>query len=241
MCIKMHVETYHVLKKLESYPTFGVDSIANIIGADASYARVYLNRLKKRGLVQKIQRNVYTVQKDPFAIASRIVWPSYISLWSALRYHNLTEQLTNEISVLTTSMRNGKKMSALDTTIVFHHIKPEHFFGFSKVLIGQIEVFIAGPEKAILDTALHRKASFSEIYSILKENQDRISWDKLTDYIIIMGNAAVAKRFGWALDKLGYANVQKLKPMSYGTRILLDYARPPSDVKDNKWGIIENI
>ncbi len=237
----MHVKTYHVLKKLESYPTFGVDSIANIIRADASYARVYLNRLEKRGLVQKIQRNVYTVQKDPLVIASRIVWPSYISLWSAMRYHNLTEQLPNDISVLTTSMKNGKKISAMDTTIVFHHIKPKHFFGFSKVPIDGIEVFMAEPEKAILDTALLRKASFSEIYSILKKTRDRISLDKLTDYIIITRNAAVAKRFGWALDKLGYANVQKLKPMVYGTRILLDYARPSSEVKDNKWGVIENM
>jgi predicted transcriptional regulator of viral defense system len=237
----MHVETYRVLKKLESYPTFGVDTIANIIRADAGYARVYLHRLEKRGLVQKIQRNVYTVQKDPLVVASRIVWPSYISLWSALRYHNLTEQLPNEVSILTTALQNGKKMSAMGTDIVFYHIKPQYFFGFSKVLIDGMEVFMAEPEKAILDTALLRKASFSEIYSMLKENQDRISLDKLTDYIIIADNAAAAKRFGWALDRLGYPDVQKLKPMAYGTRILLDYSRPKSKVIDNKWGLIENI
>ncbi len=237
----MHLETFHLLKRLESYPTFGVGTIANITGADAGYARVYLNRLEKRGLVQKIQRNVYTVQKDPLVIASRITWPSYISLWSALRYHNLTEQLPNEISVMTTSAKSRRTISAMNTTIVFHRIKPEYFFGFSKVLIEGFEVFMAEPEKAMIDAALLRKASFSEIYSILKENPDRFSPDKIADYVITTKNAAAAKRFGWALEKLGYAAAKKLKPMSYGTRILLDYARPFSNITDNKWGISENI
>jgi len=235
----MHLDTFHVLKRLESYPTFGVDTIANITGADAGYARVYLNRLEKRGLIQKIQRNVYTVQKDPLVIASRITWPSYISLWSALRYHGLTEQLPNEISVLTTSMKSRRTISAMSTNIVFHRIRPEYFFGFSKVRVEGFEVFMAEPEKAILDSVLLRKASFSEIYSILKENRDKVSPDRLVDYIIVTGNGSAAKRFGWALDRLGYAAADKLKPMSYGTLIPLDYARPPSGIKNNKWGIIE--
>jgi len=237
----MHIETFRVLKRLESYSTFGVDTIANITGADAGYARVYLNRLEKRGLVQKIQRNVYTVQKDPLIIASRIVWPGYISLWSALRYHNLTEQLPHEISVLTTSAKSRKIVSAMNTTIVFNRIKPEYFFGFSKVLIEGFEVFMAEPEKAIIDAALLRKASFSEIYSILKENRGKISPDRIADYIVMTGNAAAAKRFGWALDKLGHAAAKKLKSMAYRTLIPLDYARPSSGRKDNKWGIIVNI
>ena len=237
----MHVETFHVLKRLESYPTFDVDSIANIIGADAGYARLYLHRLDKRGLVQKIQRNVYTVQKDPLVIASRIIWPSYISLWSALRYHDLTEQLPNEISVLTTTAKSRMTISTMNSTIVFHRIKPEYFFGFSKVLIGGFEVFMAEPEKAIIDAVLLRKASFSEVYSIMQENRDMISQDKLVEYILVTGNGATAKRFGWALDKLGYAAAKKLRPMAYKTLILLDYSRPSSGRKDDKWGIIDNI
>src|SRR5271157_101519 len=170
----MRLETFHVLKKLETYPTFDVASIANITGADTGYARLYLNRLEKKGLVQKIQRNVYTTQKNPLVIASRIIWPSYISLWSALRYHDLTEQIPHEISVLTTSAKSRKTISTMNTTIVFHRIKPEYFFGFSKVLIDGFEVFMAEPEKAIVDAVLLRKISFSEIYSILSENRGKI-------------------------------------------------------------------
>lgn len=239
---KMHLETYQVLKKLESCPTFGVDTIANITGADAGYARLYLNRLEKRGMIQKLQRNAYTVQKDPLVIASRITWPSYISLWSALRYHNLTEQLPNEITVLTTSAKSRKAISVANTSIVFTRIKPQYFFGFSKVIVGGFEVFMAEPEKAILDTVLLKKASFSEAYSILEENADRLSIEKLADYVDRAGNAAVAKRLGWAMDRLGHAAAsKKLKALAYGTRIPLDYARPLHGITDRKWGVIENM
>ena len=237
----MHTETFHVLKKLESYPTFDVDSIANIIKKDNSYAKLYLYRLEKRGLVHKIQRNVYTVQNDPFVIASRIIWPGYISLWSALRYHNLTEQLPNEISVITTSAKKLTTISAMNATIEFYRIKPKNFFGFSKIMIDGLEVFVAEPEKAILDSVLLRRVSFSEIYSILEDNRDKISMDKLVDHIIRTGNIAAAKRFGWALEKLGFAAAERLRPLSYNTRIKLDYTRPSSDINNNRWGINENV
>ena len=82
------MKTLSIIKKLEEYPTFNIDTFANIIDNDKTYAKVYLNRLKKRDVVKQIQRNVYTLQEDPLIIASRIVWPSYISLWAAFRYHN---------------------------------------------------------------------------------------------------------------------------------------------------------
>jgi len=237
----MYHETYAVLKKLESCPTFGIATIENITGADPGYAKVYLNRLQKRGLIQKIQRNVYTVQKDPLVIASRITWPSYISLWSAMRYHDLTEQLPNEISVLTTSAKSRKVISTMGTSIVFTRIKPELFFGFSKILIDGFEVFMAEPEKAILDTVILKKASFSEVNSIMEENAGRLSLDKLADHAVRAGNAAVAKRIGWALDRLGSAAARKLEPMAYGTSIPLDYARPLSGITDHKWGVNQNM
>lgn len=238
---EMYRETYGVLKKLESYPTFGVDTIANITGAKAGYARLYINRLEKKGMIQKIQRNVYTVQKDPLVIASRITWPSYISLWSAIRYHGLTEQLPNEISVLTTSAKSRKAVSVIGTSIIFTRIKPEYFFGFSKIIIDGFEVFMAEPEKAILDMVMFKKSSLSEVYSIMEENAGVLSLEKLADHVVRAGNAAAAKRLGWVLDRLGSAAAKKLLPMTYGTSIPLDYARPLSGVTDHKWGVNKNM
>ena len=235
------METLQIVKKLQEYPTFNIDTFANIINNDKIYAKMHLNRLKNRDIVKQIQRNVYTVQEDPLIIASRIIWPSYISLWAAFRYHNLTEQISNKISVITTRSKSRENIQMMNTTISFEKIKPSWFFGFSKIKIQDFEVFIAEPEKALIDAVLLKKISTAEIYSLLRENIKNISSKKLVDYILRTKNNALAKRFGWMLESLGCNYIERLKKQTYKTMIPLDVARPITGLKDKKWGIIVNI
>ena len=235
------METLKIAKKLKSYPTFNNDTFANIINKDQTYAKMHLNRLKNRGIVKQIQRNVYTVQEDPMIIASRIIWPSYISLWAAFRYHNLTEQIPNKISVITPRSKSRGNIQIMNATIIFEKIRPAWFFGFSKIKIQDFEVFIAEPEKALIDAVLLKKISTSEIYFILQENIKNISTKKIVDYILRTKNHAIAKRFGWMLESLGCNYAKRLKKQTYKTLIPLDISRPDSGVNDKKWGIIVNI
>jgi len=230
-----------ITKKLEKYPTFNIDTFANIINKDKTYAKVHLNRLKNRNIIKQIQRNVYTVQDDPIIIASRIIWPSYISLWSAFRFHNLTEQIPNKISVITTRLKSRKKIQLLNTTIIFKKIQPSCFFGFSKIKIRDFEIFMAEPEKALIDGVLLKQISTSEIYSLLKENIKDISTKKIVDYTLRTENRALAKRFGWMLETLGCNYTKKLKKHTYKTMIPLDITRPPTRLRDEKWGVIINM
>jgi len=235
------METLQIIRKLEKYATFNIDTISNLIDKDKTYAKVYLNRLKNKDVIKQIQRNVYTVQEDPLIIASRIIWPSYISLWAAFRYHDITEQIPNRISVVTTRAKSREKIQIMNSTIVFERIKPLWFFGFSKIRIKDFEVFMAEPEKALIDAVLLKKISTAEIYSILEDNIKSISSKKIVDYILRTQNNALAKRFGWMLDSLGFNYAKKLEKQVYETMIPLDYTRPPSGPKDKKWGIIINI
>ena len=235
------METLQIVKKLQECPTFNIDTFANIIDKDKTYAKMQLNRLKNRGIVKQIQRNVYTVQEDPLIIASRIIWPSYMSLWAAFRYHNLTEQIPNKISVITTRSKSRENIQMMNTTISFEKIRPSWFFGFSKIKIQDFEVFIAEPEKALIDAVLLKKISTAEIYSLLRENIKNISTKKLVDYILRTKNNALAKRFGWMLESLECNYAKKLKKHTYKTMIPLDIARPLTGIKDKKWGIIVNI
>jgi predicted transcriptional regulator of viral defense system len=235
------METIQIVKKLEEYPTFNIDAFANIIDNDETYAKVFLNRLKNRGIVKQIQRNVYTVQEDPLIIASRIIWPSYISLWAAFRYHNLTEQIPSKISVITARSKSRKNIQMMNTTIIFEKIRPSWFFGFSKINIQDFEVFMAEPEKALIDAVLLKKNSTAEIYFILKENIKDISTKKIVDYILRTENHALAKRFGWMLESLGCKYVKRLKKQTYKTMIPLDITRPITGLNDKKWGVVVNI
>lgn len=235
------MNTIQVLQQLTAYPTFNVNTIATIIEKDIPYARLYITRLKQRGIVHQLQRNVYTVQNDPLIIASRISWPSYISLWTALRYHNLTEQVPHTITVVTTRAKSRKDITLLNTRIIFERVRPLYFFGFSKITIDNFEVFMAEPEKALIDALLLKKISTTEIYSILQTHLKDLSSERIIQYIIKTQNQALAKRFGWILNSFNYHNTTKLKQRTYKTMIPLDYSLPATGKKDTQWGVIINI
>ncbi|MBN1860859.1 MAG: hypothetical protein JW840_05295 [Candidatus Thermoplasmatota archaeon] len=235
------MNTIQVLKRLATYPTFNINTVATIIEKDLPYARLHVNRLKQRGLIHQLQRNVYTVHTDPLIIASRICWPSYISLWAALRYHNLTEQLPHTITIITTQKKSRREISLSNTKIIFEQIRPQWFFGFTKITISDFEIFMAEPEKALIDALLLKRISASEIYSILQTHSKELSTEHLIEYIQKTQNKALAKRFGWMLSSLGCQHLAKLKQMTYETVIPLDHSRPLKGKKDSDWGVFINI
>ncbi len=172
------MKTLRVLRELEKYPVFDMNIFRGVAEVKGSYAKLYLHRLAKSGMIFKIERNRYTIHKNPFLIASRIAWPSYISLWSALRFYNLTEQIPHAISVVTAKKRNQSAINFCGTKIVFTHIDKKYFSGYKKINYEGHEVFIAEPEKALVDALLLKKISDGEALEILKKNKKEIDFKK---------------------------------------------------------------
>jgi predicted transcriptional regulator of viral defense system len=238
--LSMISETYQLIKRLDEYPVFTLDDFCMIVRKETPYCKVALNRMVKNGLVEKIQRDRYTTHSDPLVIATRLTTPSYISLWYALRFHDLTEQVPHGITVLTSSKRWTNELTFHGTTISFTRIKPKYLFGYSKVNIGGFEVFMADIEKAIFDSILLKKISFSEIIDIISSNRSRISFENLIDHSITAGNVPASKRLGWIIDRFGLPGSKELLTSVKGAVIPLAYSRPPSGKKDRKWGVIVN-
>ncbi len=235
------MKTIELLKKLEKYAVFDLAIFRQLAGVDGAYARLSLHRLKKKGYVSELMRNRYTAQKDPLVVASRIVWPSYISLWSAIRHHNLTEQLPHDIWVVTTRKSSRKAVQFGSAKIIFVHTKPKYFFGYTKAMIGGFETFVAEPEKAIIDGMLFRKISFSEIASIIRGHlKRRLHAKKLVSFAIETGNKSLVKRLGYLLDAMGMDYHSKFKKNMDDTFVPLEYAMRPAGEKDKKWRVIKN-
>lgn len=230
-----------LLKKLEKYVIFNLDTVKNIIQKDELYTKLSLHRLKRSGVIFQIERNKYTVHKNGFLIASHILWPSYISLWSALRYHNLTEQIPHSVWVVSPANRAKRVVRYLDTEIIFVSAKPAYFFGFKKINYSGFEIFIAEPEKAVIDGLLLKKLSSSEIYTIIKNNLKVIRTKKLVDFALETGNKALIKRLGFLLDKAGVDYYEKLKNYIYPVYTRIEYNLPPGSRKNEKWKVIENV
>lgn len=171
-----------LVEALGRYPVFSVRDIANVLDKKRAYAYLVAFRLKKAGIIYEIEKGKYTLEKDPFLIASWIVWPSYISCWAALNYYKLTEQLPFTLHVVTSRRRKRKTISYRNVKIEFIQIKKESFFGFKRIIYQGKEIFIAKKEKAIVDALASKKMSIPEAVEIIRNNKGKISKKKLFSY-----------------------------------------------------------
>lgn len=235
------MKTVEVLEALKKYAVFDLNTFRHVIGKEHSYAKLLLHRMKKKGYIFEVQKNRYTLCKNPFLIASRIVWPSYISLWSALRYYNLTEQIPHDIWVVTTKKTRKKGIKYMNANILFIHTKPKYFFGFKKTISNNFETFIAEPEKALIDSMLFRKISFSEIAFVIKNDYKNLNIKKLVGFALKTENKALIKRLGYLLEKLNMDYYLRLKKYIYPAYTPLEYNLFPEGKRVEKWKIIENV
>ena len=80
--------------------SFNSKTIRDLFELDEFQTSNLLKRMEEIGLVVQIERGKYLllglspekVLSNPLYIGSHLVPPSYISFWSALHYHGLTEQ-----------------------------------------------------------------------------------------------------------------------------------------------------
>jgi|SRR3989344_9109281 len=225
-----------LLEYLRKYIVFDTLTLENEINKTRNYSNLVLYRLEKTGRIHKIEKNKYTLYKDPFLLASRIIWPSYISGWAAFKYYNLTEQIPHDISVITT--RSKRNLRFNNIKIVFKKIKGKNFFGYEKIKYNNFEIFIANPEKAIIDSALLKMSSFSEIIEIFFNNKLKIV--KLLKYLKKTKNKSLIKRFGYLLELKGKDHYQELKKFVDTTYVPLDYSKKKTGKRNEKWRLIIN-
>ncbi|MBU2639028.1 MAG: hypothetical protein KJ955_08705 [Nanoarchaeota archaeon] len=233
-------KTIGLLKELERYPVFNNKIVRDITKKESSYAKLLVQRLKKKNLIYPLGRDRYTLQKDPLVIASHIVWPCYISLWTALRYHNLTEQLPEVIWLITTRQKRGA-IKLKNAKIRFVIVKPKFFFGYRKESYNGFDIFIAEPEKAVIDALALRRVSASEIFDIIMRHAGEIESGRILNYLLILNNRSIAKRLGYMLDKAGRDYFNALAPLISGKYVALDTAMPKKGKRNRKWKVIENV
>ncbi len=237
----MRESTERLLEQLKKYPIFDLIKAARNLKTSEKYLRLFLHRLKRKKVLLSIEKNKYTLCKDPLVVASHVAWPSYISGWAALRHHNLTEQLPNTIEIVTSQKRRKRELSFLGMSFKFITTKPALMFGFAKCIRDEKELYIAEPEKALLDAALFKSISFSEIRDIVLSHFPRLQKEKLVAYLITIGNKSLIKRFGCLLDQAGkdyHPRLQKHLDQNY---VLFDYSLPLRGKKNTKWRVIDNV
>lgn len=197
------IKTLYVLKK----PVFAINDIAKIMNKDKAYVKVYLLRLKKRGLIQTSERGKYFLAQNYLLAASHLIYPSYISFLSAYSYYQITKQMPQRIQIVSQCQKKELKLG--EYTVQFIKFPQKKFFGYKKETYNDGTLFVAQKEKAIVDSLyLPEYCPLDETYYALDSGTDV---EKLLDYALQMDSIVLLKRLGYLLELKGKDIYPKLK------------------------------
>ncbi|MGA1844191.1 MAG: type IV toxin-antitoxin system AbiEi family antitoxin domain-containing protein [bacterium] len=133
---------------------FGYEAIAKALGISRPSAKVTANRYVRHGLLVRVKKNMYVLKEkwdtvgteERFIIANLAQVPSYISLMTALDYHEITTQVQRDLFE-SVAVKRTKEISFDRAVFWYTRINADLYFGFVK----QKGFFMATAEKAFLD------------------------------------------------------------------------------------------
>jgi predicted transcriptional regulator of viral defense system len=201
----------------------------------ASYNMV--SRMKNKDLVESIESGKYVLKeildsRDVYELASNIVDYSYLGFFSALHFHDLTEQVPQKVQVAVTKRKDNLRLQGRE--IQFIKIDKDHFFGYSKYG----NTVASTPEKTVIDS-LRLPGKTGDLSNILDLDYTQFDTELLVDYAVKTGSSTVASRLGLILEKKGIDfNTERLVDMI--THYTSLDSQKPDENPVNKWKIYEN-
>ena len=226
-----------------------------------------LTRLADAGWVIRLRRGLYAgtgklpggVDVPPFVLATALVDPSAIALWSALAHHDLTDQVPVAITAITPRKVITPSMRTPCTSRVQHawHVagvecrfvtltESRYEIGIERVWADERFAFsITDRERTVLDTfAMPRHfGGISEGLAVLDRAVTTLDVDKLVHYALQYGSRTLVKRLGWSLEqtRLDASTLMPLLQVPATSYSVLDPGRPRRGEHDRRWKLIVNL
>jgi len=144
-------------KKYSGFPFIKAQEVLISVPKPVQPMRNQLARWKRSGLLIQLKRGIYLLNENDrkvfpsrFFLANQIMWPSYVSLESALGHYGLIPESVKDITSVTSKKTVRFKNKVGD--FIYQHIKPGGFRGYRSFKDeAGLDVFIAEPEKAVVD------------------------------------------------------------------------------------------
>ena len=238
---------------------------AGHLGLSRAHASKLLSQLTQARRLTRIKKGLYALndpvtrrpRAHPFAIGTSLVTPSAISHWSALQHWGLTEQVPAAVTLSSPrrtfppagrmeAARGLRTWMVVGTRYQVVSIVKSRFFGATGVWMDErSRVSVLDRERALLDAFQHFHVfgSLSVGLGILDDHLDDLDVDRLVHHAIRLDVGAVAKRLGWALERLEVPQ-RVLKPLlTYPVKgdAPLDPGRPSRGHHNRRWQVIENL
>lgn len=165
--------------------------------------RNQLSRWKKKGLILQLKKGVFILNENDrrifpsrFFYANQLVWPSYVSLESALGYYGIIPERVADLTSVT-----SKKTNCFTNVLgrfAYQQVRAGLFFGYHLIKdTSGMDVLIAEPEKALLDLfylnakifRMHPEDAFRDYYRF--QNTESLDTRKLARWAGIFGDNRV--------------------------------------------------
>lgn len=164
--------------KVQDLPFFNLNDICKF---DPAFHRRQLVDWKKRGYIQPLVGGTYILADRIvnevllFMAANQVYSPSYVSLESALAYHQVIPE--SVLGVTSVSSRKTQQFESTWGQFSYRSIKPAFMFGYQVVKDKPTQMYlVASLEKAILDYVyLNPHVSTVEDFEGLRWNKDVLS------------------------------------------------------------------
>jgi len=175
-------------------------SVLSAEQGDPKALSVQISRWQKTGRLIQLRRGVYVlpefyrkVELNEFYIASVLEKPSYISLEKALEFHGLIPEAVPVFTSVTTS--RPRHLRTPVGVFEYRYLLPSLFWGYRSFVMNRQTVFIAVPEKALLDLFYLKHIRVTEPYltEMRLQNLEKISMKKLSLYAGRFAKPGLAK------------------------------------------------
>jgi predicted transcriptional regulator of viral defense system len=199
-----------------------IEDIQDAVDVSYNGAKKIANNLVHKKWLDRLTSGTYLIvplaagetgeyTEHEFVIASHLAEPMYISYWSALDYHGLTEQVPTTVFAATTDQAPTREIHGV--TYTFVTVTEAKFFGFEPVAIDAHTVNIATVEKTLVDCADHPEycGGILELAKGLANATD-LNDETLVEQLLDLGNGAAIKRIVYLTDILdiGFEGREKL-------------------------------
>lgn len=160
-----------------------------------------IGNMVEKGLVKRVERGKFILsdiwdELDIYEIVPEIFQPSYIAFWSALHYHNMTDQVPRTVFLVTTKRKKSLRFQG--QKIKYVTVKKPLFFGYER----HGKVVVSDMEKTVIDCLRHPEYS-GGISQVREAISDELDTDRLMEYCKLTGSSAVASRLGYLLEEKG--------------------------------------
>ncbi len=195
-----------------------INDIQDAIDVPYDDAKKIANNLVHKTWLDRLKSGTYLIvplaagetgeyTEHEFVIASHLADPMYISYWTALNYHGLTEQVPLTVFAATTDQVPDREIHGV--TYTFVTLTAAKFFGYDSVAVNAQQVSVASVEKTLVDCADHPEycGGIGELAKgVAAADLDQAT---LTEYLLRLGNGAAIKRIVYLADLLDVELAQR--------------------------------